>query len=261
MKIIIKANIKGGKLCNENIQQAVIHLRAELNLEHERNINNISGDNEYTSPMKKKDISTINDLVYYESNEHADKISDSSKTVDASNELITNTQIVKGIKNLSVRIVSVEPAVIWFEIIEKGITPGVIKGSTNIVSNILTDILTDSNKQLFKMNTFQLNSLQYETVVIGPQDQSVKRTNRIISTPSDSRNISGNRISRIGTPGVNKDVWSVINTTYNLLSDAENVEKFDTTVQSCTTQERNLESSQIEEEILKSIFHELRTEL
>ena len=52
-KILIKANIRGGKLCNENIQQAFIDLRAELNLEHKRNINNISRDNEYTSPMKK----------------------------------------------------------------------------------------------------------------------------------------------------------------------------------------------------------------
>ena len=50
---LIKANIKGGKLCNQKIQQAVIDLRAELNLEHERNINNSSCDNEYTSPMKK----------------------------------------------------------------------------------------------------------------------------------------------------------------------------------------------------------------
>ena len=31
-KILIKANIEGGKLCNEKIQQAVIDLRAELNL-------------------------------------------------------------------------------------------------------------------------------------------------------------------------------------------------------------------------------------
>ena len=46
-------NIEGGKLCNEKIQQAVIDLGEELNLEHERNINNISCDNEYTSPMKK----------------------------------------------------------------------------------------------------------------------------------------------------------------------------------------------------------------
>ena len=31
-KSIIKANIEGGKLCNEKIQQSVIDLRAELNL-------------------------------------------------------------------------------------------------------------------------------------------------------------------------------------------------------------------------------------
>ena len=60
-KSLTKANIEGGKLCNENIQQAVIDLRAELNLEHEHNINNISGDDVYTSPMKNKYVSTISD--------------------------------------------------------------------------------------------------------------------------------------------------------------------------------------------------------
>ena len=84
-KSLIKANIEGGKLCNEKIQQAVIDLRAELNLEHKRNTNNISCDNEYMYPMKNKDVSTINDLVYYESDEHADTISDSRKPVDTSN--------------------------------------------------------------------------------------------------------------------------------------------------------------------------------
>ena len=62
--------------------------------------------------MKKKEVSTINNSVYYESDEHADTISDSSKPVDSSNEPITDNQIVEGINNLSVGIVSVEPAVI-----------------------------------------------------------------------------------------------------------------------------------------------------
>ena len=79
MKIIIKANNEGGKLCNENIRQAVIDLRAELNVEHERKINTISCDDLYHFPMKKKDVSTINDSVYNESDEHVDTISDSSK--------------------------------------------------------------------------------------------------------------------------------------------------------------------------------------
>ena len=123
-KILIKANIEGGKLCNEKIQQAVIGLRAVLNVEHERNINNISCDDVYTSPIKNKDVSTINDSVYYESDEHVDTISDSSKQVDASNEPIKDNHIFKGINNLSVGIVSVEPAVISVGVIGQGVIKG-----------------------------------------------------------------------------------------------------------------------------------------
>ena len=84
-KILIKANIRSnGKICNEKIQQAVIDLRAELDLEHERNINNITSEDVYTSPMKKKETKTIDDSVYHESDDHVDTISDSSKQVEAS---------------------------------------------------------------------------------------------------------------------------------------------------------------------------------
>ena len=81
--------------------------------------------------MKKKDVSTINNSVYYESDEHTDTISDSSKQVDASNEPITDTHIVEGINNLSVGIVSVEPDVIGVGIIGQGITQGVINRTSS----------------------------------------------------------------------------------------------------------------------------------
>ena len=136
-----------------------------------------------------------------------------------------------------------------------------ISGRTSIVKNIVTDILTDSSKILFETNTFQLNSLQSETLVNGPQVESVEITNRIICAPSDSKKISWNHISRIDTQGVNEDIWGVIDTTSNVLSGTDNVEKLDTIVQCYTTQERNLESSRIEEEILKIIFPELVTKL
>ena len=97
--------------------------------------------------------------------------------------------------------------------------------------------------------------------MIGPKDEYVKGTNMIISTPSDSRNIRESCISRIYTPGVNNDIWGVIDTTFNVPSDTDNVEKFYTLIQSSTTQKRNLESSRIEEESLKSIFPELGTKL
>ena len=93
-----------------------------MNLEHKLNINNITCEDVYTSPRKKKDVETINDSVYYESYEHTDTISDSSKQVDASNNPITDTHIVEGIDNLSVVIVSVETAVIGVVIIGQGIT-------------------------------------------------------------------------------------------------------------------------------------------
>ena len=42
-----------------------------------------------------------------------------------------------------------------------------------------------------------------------------------------------------------------------MLSDVDNVEKFDTHVQRSTTQENNMKLSRIEEESLKSIFSEI----
>ena len=60
--------------------------------------------------MKEEKVSKINDSAYYESDEHAGTMSDSSKQVDASNKPITDTHIVNIVHNLSVRIVSVKPA-------------------------------------------------------------------------------------------------------------------------------------------------------
>ena len=130
--------------------------------------------------MKKKDVSTINNSVYYESDEHVDTISDSIKQVDVSNEPITDTHIVDRINNLSVGVVSVKPAVIGVGIIGQGITQGVINGGKNIISNLVTNVLTNSIKILFNTNMFQLNTLQSEMLVIGPQDEYVKSNNRII---------------------------------------------------------------------------------
>ena len=50
--------------------------------------------------------------MYYESDEHVDTISDSSKQVDASNEPIKDTHIVDRVRNLSVGVESVGPAAI-----------------------------------------------------------------------------------------------------------------------------------------------------
>ena len=72
------------------------------------------------SPIKKKETKAINDSVHHESDEHADTISDQSKQVDTSYKQITDTHIIEGVNNLSVGIVTVEPAVIGVGIIGRG---------------------------------------------------------------------------------------------------------------------------------------------
>ena len=47
-----------------------------MNVEHKRNINKITCNDLYQSPIKKKDVSTIRNSVYNESDEHVDTISD-----------------------------------------------------------------------------------------------------------------------------------------------------------------------------------------
>ena len=54
LKNLIKVNNEGGKLCNKKLQQGVIDLRAEMNVEHKSNINNITCDDLYQSPTKIK---------------------------------------------------------------------------------------------------------------------------------------------------------------------------------------------------------------
>ena len=76
-------NCKGETFSNEKLRQAIIDVREKTDVEHELNIHNITSDDSYQSYMKKKDASTINDSVYYDSDEQVETISDSNKQVDS----------------------------------------------------------------------------------------------------------------------------------------------------------------------------------
>ena len=186
--------------------------------------------------MKKRDESTISDSGYNELDEHVDTIIDSIKQVDERNDPIKETHIVDGISTLSIGVGSLEPDVI-----------GVIgQGSTPLSTNLVTNVLTNSSEQIFMTSLSPLNRFQSKTFVIGSHDESVEGNWNIICTLRDSRNSRGDN-SRIGTPGVNKYVFSPrSDTTSNVLSCKDNIEKFDTHVNGSTTQERNMESSCIE---------------
>ena len=62
--------------------------------------------------MKNKDVSTINDSVYHESDEQIDTISDSKKQVDPRSDPMAETHIVDRVRELSVGVGLFEPAVI-----------------------------------------------------------------------------------------------------------------------------------------------------
>ena len=193
--------------------------------------------------MKNKDVPTINDFVYNESDKHVDMISDSSKQVDTRNYPIKDTHIVDGVSTLSIGVGSLEPA--FFGIIGQEST------------DLVTHVLTNSSEQLSTTSSSPLNTFQSKAFVIGSQNESVGGNSNIICTSRDSRNSMGNH-SRIGTPIGNKYICSQRrDTTSNSLSCTGSIEKFDTHVLGSVTQERNLELLCIEEVGVKIILPEI----
>ena len=97
---------------NDNIRQAVGKLMEEMEAEFERNINKITCDTSFKSPIQKKYVSTTNDYVYYESDKQVDTISDSNKQVDPSSNPKEDTKIIDRLRKLSVRPILFAPVVL-----------------------------------------------------------------------------------------------------------------------------------------------------
>ena len=75
--LVDENNRNSAPLSNKNIQQAVSIFMEEMEVELERNINEITLDTSFQSPVQKKDISTIKDFGYNEPDNQVGKISDS----------------------------------------------------------------------------------------------------------------------------------------------------------------------------------------
>ena len=208
-KILINSNVgNDGTINNDKLNSAITYLKSEAETGHERNINDMMQVDEYKSPGENKYAPTINDSAYHNLGEYKDEISDSSKQFDASKEPITDNHV----RNTSVGIVSAKPAAVGVGIIGQGgrdITQGMINGGTGIIeSNVVTDVLTDSSKMIFKTNTFPLNTFKSYTLVIPSQNEPMLSCDKIVRASSD---IGNSKIDhgRIGTPIVNKNIWSV----------------------------------------------------
>ena len=62
--IIIEANVgSDGTINDEELRKAINILIAEEEAGHERNINNMTQEDDYKSPWKNKDAATVNNMV------------------------------------------------------------------------------------------------------------------------------------------------------------------------------------------------------
>ena len=96
-------NRNGATLSNEKLRQSVGKVMEETEAEIERNMNKITMDTSFQSPVQNKDISTINNSRYNESNNQVDNISDSKEQVDTSSR--SNTDSVEQVDPSSNRTV------------------------------------------------------------------------------------------------------------------------------------------------------------
>ena len=223
LKNLVKMNDRNSEtFSNEKLRKAVSDVREETEAEHGRNINDITCDASFKSPPKKKDISTINDSVYYESDEQVDTISDSNKQVVIRSDPMADTKIMDRVCNLSVGFGLSEPAVIG--------------GSIGPVTHFLENFRVEISFNILS----PLNTNTSKAFMIGSAFNSVGVNRNILYCTSPDRTIRN--YSRIGTPGVNEGVFSPSrNTTSGFTKWTGNIEPSDTSVHGSATQERNLD--------------------
>ena len=102
---------------------------------------------------------------------------------------------------------------------------------------------------------FPLGPFKSQTLVIELQNEPTTRCNRNVRASSEIGDI---RIyhGRIGTPIMNKNIWSV-DDNFSVWSDVGEANKLNTSVQRSLTNERNTASPLIKEESLKSVFSKI----
>ena len=93
-------NVRSADTINdEDLPKAITILKSEEEAGHELNINNMTQEDDYKSPWKDKDATTVNNTVnntaYTFFNSFNDDLSDSSKQVETSKEPIKDTQTSK----------------------------------------------------------------------------------------------------------------------------------------------------------------------
>ena len=109
-------NRNGALLSNEKLQQAFGRVMEETEAEFECH-NKITMDTSYQSHIQKKDISTINDSIYFELDDQVDTIFDSKEQVDPNSDPRIDTHINDRIQKLSIRPITLKPVLIGQDLV------------------------------------------------------------------------------------------------------------------------------------------------
>ena len=203
----------------DEIRRAVNHMKSEYEEEHECDIKDMVQDDDYKSPWENKDAIGATGLktVTYSSN--------SDKKPAARNEPIKDTQTIKEpIKgyHLGKRFflseygpTDMDPIVTGFGIIGKGgsrtisrvsHTQSIIQGRENIIrSDVINHVLTNSGELTLECDSFLLNPLKAETLMVASLDEPFLESNGNVRLASIIGASRPNQ-SRIIAPGMNEDI-------------------------------------------------------
>ena len=108
---------------------------------------------------------------------------------------------------------------------------------------------------ILKSYMFPLGSFKSQMLMIASQNEPMLSCDRIVRAASE---IGDSKIyhGRIGTPIMNKTIWSV-DDNFSIQSDIGEANKLDTNVQRYPTNDRNTAYLWIEEESLKSVLSKI----
>ena len=96
-------------------------------------------------------------------------------------------------------------------------------GESIIISNVIAHVLTKSSEMILKSDPFPFNPLKSQTLVISPLTKPFLTCDRDVHKSSESEE-SRPEHGRIGTPFVNKNIWSG-GDNFSVQSDVDELEK------------------------------------
>ena len=173
-------------------------------------------------------------------NKHVETNKEPIKDTHTSKEPITDTHVFDRVRKLQDGNTNVEPVVTGVRIIGQGgpraisggsITLSIIHGGVGgiIRSNVITHVLTNSSEMTLKSDSFPFNPLKSQTLLIALLTKPFLDCDRDVLASSENGD-SRPEHSRIGTPFVNKEIWSR-DDNVSVRSDVGEADKLDTAVQ------------------------------